>query len=715
MKNLYKIGLCVTAFVMATSCVDDDPLEFTVEKPQSVALQEEINTYLALKSYVDRENTPDFKLGAGVSLSEYADKEVMYRLINTNFDEVTAGYEMKHGAVVQSDGSLSLANVEAFLEETSKNNLTVYGHTLCWHANQNASYLNGLLSPLIVTSPSYVNSLDLSGLNDGTLNGWSYPNSGAGISVVDDVGLGGGVKAVQLVASANSSAADDLQLITPEIPVVEGHEYEVLFFIKSDIQGEGRISFEGLNNNTPQVDWMDTGTASETFITTPGWKEVRFRISDFTGSTIKLHFDLGYVPNATYYIDVKNLYVYDTEGEPLVDNLVDNGDFEAGSPWGGWGNSSTRGFTADGMGFGNAGKAFYVTNPSLTTNYWDVQTTYPFAAPLENGETYKISFWVKGTVEGVIRPEVQSANYSSNGFGQVFVTTDWQKVDLQTTVTTADRIRLIISYGEFAGTVYLDNVVLSKAGQTGGETTTVEKTTEEKEAIIDGALESWIAGMLTATKGHVKAWDVVNEPMDDGDPFELKTGVGKTLASDEFYWQDYLGEDYAVRAFELAREYGNPDDILFINDYNLEYNLDKCRGLIEYVAYIESQGVTVDGIGTQMHISTDSDKEKITEMLELLAATGKLIKISELDIGVGVSTGDATDDHYVAQAEMYRFVFEKYLEIIPAQQRYGITIWSPKDSPANSAWRADEPIGLWTEAYNRKRAYVAVAEGLGAE
>ena len=218
--------------------------------------------------------------------------------------------------------------------------------------------------------------------------------------------------------------------------------------------------------------------------------------------------------------------------------------------------------------------------------------------------------------------------------------------------------------------------------------------------------------MMEVSKDYVRAWDVVNEPMDDGSPYDLKSGIGRELGSDEFYWQDYLGYDYGVDAFKLAAQYGNSNDKLFINDYNLEYNLDKCKGLIEYAEYIESKGGRVDGIGTQMHISIDSDKDKIVEMFELLAATGKLIKISELDIGVGVKTTAATDEHYREQAEMYRFVVEKYFEIIPAAQRYGITVWSPRDSPASSSWRAGEPIGLWTEGYNRKRAYGSFADAL---
>ncbi|MNL02448.1 hypothetical protein D3C87_1229570 [compost metagenome] len=61
---------------------------------------------------------------------------------------------------------------------------------------------------------------------------------------------------------------------------------------------------------------------------------------------------------------------------------------------------------------------------------------------------------------------------------------------------------------------------------------------------------------------------------------------------------------------------------------------------------------------------------------------------------------------------MYKYVIKKYFELIPAAQRYGITIWAPQDSPASSSWRAGEPIGLWTEGFVRKPAYVGAADGL---
>jgi len=351
-------------------------------------------------------------------------------------------------------------------------------------------------------------------------------------------------------------------------------------------------------------------------------------------------------------------------------------------------------------------------------------TVYTLSQALTKGDTYIVSFNVKGTATGTIRPEMQSSDYSSNGFGQVSVTTDWQKVELSTTITSDTRTRFIISYGEFAGTVYIDNVVLRNSKATGGATTSVPKTTEEKKAIIDNALETWISGMLGACKDYVKVWDVVNEPMSDSDPTQVKTGVDKTLASDEFYWQDYMGKDYAVRAIQLARTYGNASDKLFINDYGLESeDQKKCLGLIDYIKYVEAQGVKVDGIGTQMHVTLGvTTMAGIRAMLTNLAATGKLIKISELDMGYresGSTTDLTTDAITFEQAQemsaFYQNIVKAYFELIPAAQRYGITHWSPLDSPASSSWRAKEPIGLWNLNYNRKPAYAGFADGLSGK
>ena len=64
--------------------------------------------------------------------------------------------------------------------------------------------------------------------------------------------------------------------------------------------------------------------------------------------------------------------------------------------------------------------------------------------------------------------------------------------------------------------------------------------------------------------------------------------------------------------------------------------------------------------------------------------------------------------------DLYTFVLQKYFEIIPIDQQYGITQWCATDSPKDSGWRPGEPTGLWDLNYLRKHTYAGFAAGLGA-
>jgi endo-1,4-beta-xylanase len=63
----------------------------------------------------------------------------------------------------------------------------------------------------------------------------------------------------------------------------------------------------------------------------------------------------------------------------------------------------------------------------------------------------------------------------------------------------------------------------------------------------------------------------------------------------------------------------------------------KLDSLIAYVAEIRGKRSKVDGIGTQMHVSINTSKNQIDNHFIKLAATGLLVHISELDIGVNTS------------------------------------------------------------------------------
>ncbi|MDO1511648.1 endo-1,4-beta-xylanase [Maribacter confluentis] len=712
MKNIRMISFVVCALILF-SC-DDTIMEWeVVDEDNEVAqaelpldLDEKISRYDALKTYTDN------ILGVGIIMDLYVNNVEYRNLVNENYDDVTVGYAMKHGPMVNAQGEINFESVDNFVALTNEAGIDIYGHTLVWHANQNASYLNGLIASTVIPGSSGSNSLDLSGLKDGTLNGWGAFNAGAGISIINDNGLSGNSQAVRLISGTASAQPYELQLITPDIPVVMGHTYEVSFYIKSEQAGQGRISFSGLENNYPYQDWYNTGGEfTESFSTTSQWQQVKFTVSDFTDTSFGMAFDLGYLPNVTYYLDVDNISVVDLDAEPSFVNLITNGDFENGTldGWDGYGNNSTREVTVEGAGFGDTGYAMVLTNPTEAQSY-EAQQVFTFDQPLEMGTEYTCSFWVKASSPATLQFELQSEDYSGDYYGGIAVGTDWVQISQTVTPTTDGRIRFIFDFGESATTYTIDDIVFTSGEVTGGsEPTIIEKSDEEKTAIIGEAMENWIAGMVSHYKEDVFAWDVVNEPMKEGG--SLRDGNVTELANDDFYWVKYLGPDYAVTAFNLARQYGNPTDILFINDYNLEASLAKCDGIIEYTQYIESQGATVDGIGTQMHISLDTNRENIIEMFKKLAASGKLIKISELDVRLG--TASPTLEQLIQQAEMYKFVIDSFKEFVPTEQQYGITLWNLSDKEnEHEFWLPDESPNVFDANFGRKPAYKGVADGL---
>lgn len=712
MKHINKFWTGAIALTILASCADESLLDYSVEKPANLIELEYLQDYEVLKSHIDRSSNPNFKLGAGVSVDDFNQQGLVYSVMKSNFDELTAGWEMKHGAIVQDNGLLDIGRVDKFITTAIEAGISIYGHTLCWHANQNAEYLNNIIADREIDIDPDATEVVEDGIKDYSVDAFTGWVGGPVTPVVQN-----GVLNV-----TNTEAQPDFWSIqyhvASGIPTIIGTTHKVTMRIKGSTSGEIGMALG---------DW---GAREDKRISvTTDWEEV---VTEFNGVATNSFIMLQsghYV--GTYEIE----WVKVTHEEALAvswwTNLVTNGDLESDNVSSFFAtevrvgpNPATIG--APGTGADGVGRSIVVQSGDTPVDPWDTQFFVKAPRQLLAGDKWRFSMRIKA--DKPANAESQAHN-EPGGYihwamvGSPSFTTEWQEFTNSGTIsgdqagangmnTIAFNLAIL---GE-ANTYYFDDIVW-EIEESGNQ---IPLTPEEKADTLTYALDNWIAGMMEISKDYVKAWDVVNEPMDDGNPYELKSGIGKAdMADDEFYWQDYLGKDYAVMAFNLAAEYGNSDDILFINDYNLEYNLDKCKGLIEYVEYIESQGARVDGIGTQMHINVDSDKDKIVEMFELLAATGKLIKISELDLGLtdGKKTPQATDEDYIAQADMYKWVVQKYFEIIPAAQQYGITLWSPNDSPASSSWRSGEPIGVWTEGFQyRKRAYAGFAEGLsGAE
>ena len=137
--------------MVVESCVDDALLPYSVQKPTSVAQYEYLNNYDVLKSYLDRAKNPNFKLGLAASVSDFVQQGVVYEAVTTNFDEMTAGNAMKYASVVADDGTMNFSTVSNFVDVAKAAGITIYGHTLGWHAQQNMTYLNGLIADKEIT------------------------------------------------------------------------------------------------------------------------------------------------------------------------------------------------------------------------------------------------------------------------------------------------------------------------------------------------------------------------------------------------------------------------------------------------------------------------------------------------------------------------------------------------------------------------------------
>ena len=369
-------------------------------------------------------------------------------------------------------------------------------------------------------------------------------------------------------------------------------------------------------------------------------------------------------------------------------------------------------------------------------NFWDVQFQAMTDIMLQTGKTFKMTITVKGSKAGILHTKL--GDWNNGVYEEMNFTTDWQDVEVECK-PAIDNNFLLLQCGDYVGDIYIKKIKFE-----GYASKTVPQTAQERHDTLVYAMDKWIKGMMEACDGKVKAWDLVNEAIsgggNDGEGnYELQHSSGYQsgtwdVGGDAFYWQDHLGDlDYVRQACRLARKYGPKDVVLFINDYNLESDWDdnkKVKSLINWIKKWEADSVTkIDGIGTQMHISCYEDanlqknaKAHITKMFELMAATGKWVRVSEMDMGYvrgsnkwagSVKTSQLTEKEHQAMADMYEWIIQEYLRIVPASQQWSICQWCPTDAPDNSGWRGGEPVGIWDLDYYRKHVYAGFARGLG--
>ena len=379
---------------------------------------------------------------------------------------------------------------------------------------------------------------------------------------------------------------------------------------------------------------------------------------------------------------------------------------------------------------------------TTTTSYsWEVQFVPMDNIQLTSGETYKLTMTVKGSGSGTLNGRL--GDWSNNGPSiSIPFTTEWKDVEVDVKPVIKNNF-ILLHIPNYVGTVYIKTIKFE-----GYKNKMIPQTNQEKHDTLVYAMDKWIKGMMTACGGKVKAWDLVNEAISGGGNdgqgnYVLQHSEGYQsgtwdVGGDAFYWQDYMGDlEYVRQACRLARKYG-PDDVkLFINDYNLEGVWDivtkdgisaskKLWSLVNWIKKWEADGVTkIDGIGTQMHISfnkkessQNSLKNAITGMFKLMAKSGKLVRVSELDMGYNdidgnsVPTSSMTEEQHKEMADFYEWIIQQFLTIVPPEQQWGICQWCTNDNNSQGGWRANTPVGIWDVNNYRKHVYAGFVRGL---
>lgn len=233
-----------------------------------------------------------------------------------------------------------------------------------------------------------------------------------------------------------------------------------------------------------------------------------------------------------------------------------------------------------------------------------------------------------------------------------------------------------------------------------------DQTAQEISDTIHYAMEAWCDGLMKINKGRINLFDLIDEPLDansvlDNGMYDLKH------STDKIFWQDIFGsENYApVVSSTASAAYERHDGNLsllkfFISEIGLE-TPQKIESLKYWIGVWDAHGAKIDGINAKLNLTYSEDEAKqaankatVDQLLDNLASTGKLVRLSNFDIkyqnasGSNVAAKDITPEQRQQLADYYGYIIKSYMTKIPHEKQAGICKGNMADT--------NDPVGLWS-------------------
>jgi endo-1,4-beta-xylanase len=233
-------------------------------------------------------------------------------------------------------------------------------------------------------------------------------------------------------------------------------------------------------------------------------------------------------------------------------------------------------------------------------------------------------------------------------------------------------------------------------------------------------MEEHISTVVDRYKNHLAVWDVVNEAVD-------------VKVWRKSHWHNIIGSDYFEHAFRFARN-ADPSAHLIYNDYSMD-NPDKQRFVVGAVKKLRKKGVTVDGVGMQLHAALDGPSvTKVEAAILRFARAGLRVHITELDLDVLPQVSDytgadiSTNYKYAKKLNPYTAGLpesieaqhtKRYTELFQLFVKHRdkidrISTWGTTDGESwKNGWpikgRTNYPL-LFDRAYRPKPAYFSIKD-----